>query len=106
MTPVTSISTFQQGENVRMVIEPKGLWEHNAYQSDNRFVLEVKRVIEDPNKLVQGSRGLAGRARWRLALHPRPLHRSPPLPPPPHPRRQSVRRSPSGSSSSNRLNPQ
>lgn len=55
-TPVRSINTFQQGDNVRMVIEPTGLWEHNAYQSDNRFVLEVKPIKEDPNKLVQGSR--------------------------------------------------
>ncbi|HYN11570.1 MAG TPA: AMIN domain-containing protein, partial [Burkholderiales bacterium] len=31
-TPVNLVSTFQQGENVRMVIEPKGQWEHNAYQ--------------------------------------------------------------------------
>ncbi len=56
-TPVTSISTVPQGENVRLVISPNGLWEHNAYQSDNQFVVEVKRIVEDPNKLVQGSRG-------------------------------------------------
>ena len=56
-TPVSTISTFQQGENVRMVIEPKGLWEHNAYQTDTQFVIEVKPVQYDPNKLVQGSRG-------------------------------------------------
>ena len=56
-TPVTGISTLVQGENVRMVISPTGLWEHNAYQSDNQFVVEVKRIIEDPNKLVQGTRG-------------------------------------------------
>ena len=56
-TPVQTINTFVQGDNVRMVIEPKGLWEHNAYQSDSRFVIEVKPVKEDPNKLVQGSRG-------------------------------------------------
>jgi type IV pilus assembly protein PilQ len=55
-TPVQTVSTFQQGENVRMVIEPKGLWEHNAYQSDSQFVIEVKPVKEDPNKLFQGSR--------------------------------------------------
>ncbi|TAK92627.1 MAG: type IV pilus secretin PilQ [Burkholderiaceae bacterium] len=55
-TPVRVINTFQQGDNVRMVIEPTGLWEHNAYQSDNRFVLEVKAIKEDPNKLVQGTR--------------------------------------------------
>ena len=34
----------------------KGLWEHSAYQTDNRFILEVKPVQEDPNKLMQGSR--------------------------------------------------
>ena len=56
-TPVQTINTFVQGDNVRMVIEPKGLWEHNAYQSDTQFVVEVKPIKEDPNKLVQGSRG-------------------------------------------------
>ena len=56
-TPVQTVNTFAQGDNVRMVIEPKGLWEHNAYQTDTQFVIEVKPVREDPNKLVQGSRG-------------------------------------------------
>lgn len=56
-TPVTSLNTVQQGSNVRMTISPRGLWEHNAYQSDNQFVIEVKPIIENPNKLVQGSRG-------------------------------------------------
>ena len=56
-TPVVSVATVQQGANVRMTIVPKGLWEHNAYQTDNQFVVEVKPVIENPNKLVQGSRG-------------------------------------------------
>jgi type IV pilus assembly protein PilQ len=47
-TPVSTVSTFQQGENVRMVIEPRGQWEHNAYQSDTQFVLEVKPIVADP----------------------------------------------------------
>lgn len=55
-TPVTNIVTSVDGDNVRMVISPKGLWEHNAYQSDTQFVLEVKQVVESPNKLIQGSR--------------------------------------------------
>ncbi len=60
-TPVTSVSTQPQGDNVRMTISPKGMWEHNAYQSDNQFVIEVKPIVEDPNKLVQGSgRGYQG----------------------------------------------
>ena len=41
-TPVQTVNTFAQGENVRMVIEPKGQWEHNAYQTDTQFVIEVK----------------------------------------------------------------
>jgi type IV pilus assembly protein PilQ len=53
-TPVKTVSTFQSGENVRMVVEPSGDWEHSAYQSDNQFVLEVRPVKVDPNKLTQG----------------------------------------------------
>src|SRR4051812_6669574 len=55
-TPVNTVSVFQQGENVRMVIEPKGQWEHNAYQSDTQFVVEVKPVIPDPTRATQRGR--------------------------------------------------
>ena len=55
-TPIVTVDTFTQGPNVRMIVEPKGLWEHAAYQTDNRFILEVKPIVEDPNKLVQGTR--------------------------------------------------
>ena len=53
-TPVQTVSTFQSGDRVRMVVEPKGSWEHSAYQTDNQFVLEVRPLKVDPNKLVQG----------------------------------------------------
>ena len=53
-TPVQAVSTFQSGERVRMVVEPKGSWEHSAYQTDNQFVLEVRPMKVDANKLVQG----------------------------------------------------
>ncbi|MGH8744253.1 MAG: type IV pilus secretin PilQ, partial [Burkholderiales bacterium] len=55
-TPVQFIDTFADANNVRIVVEPKGLWEQSAYQADNRFTLEVKQVVEDPNKLVKGSK--------------------------------------------------
>jgi len=55
-TPILTVDTFNQGANTRMIVEPKGMWEHSAYQTDNRFILEVKPIVEDPNKLVQGSR--------------------------------------------------
>ena len=53
-TPVQTVTTFQTGDRVRMVVEPRGAWEHSAYQSDNQFVLEVRPQKIDPNKLTQG----------------------------------------------------
>ncbi len=59
-TPVQTITTTTQGDNVHMVIEPKGLWEHSVYQSDTQLVIEVKPIKVDPTKLVQGSQGYRG----------------------------------------------
>ena len=53
-TPVQTVTAFQVGDRVRMVIEPKGAWEHSAYQSDDQFVVEVKPQRVDPAKLTQG----------------------------------------------------
>src|SRR6185436_11184261 len=55
-TPVQTVSAFQQGENVRMVIEAKGQWEHNAYQSDTQFVVEVKAATQDSTRVSQRGR--------------------------------------------------
>jgi type IV pilus assembly protein PilQ len=54
-TPVKIVDAVSQGSNVRVTIEPTGLWEHSAYQTDTQFIVEVKKIKEDPNKLVQGS---------------------------------------------------
>lgn len=64
-TPVQSISTTQQGERVRMRIDATGDWEHSAYQSDKRFVVEVRQKKSDPSKLTQG----AGYTGERLSLN-------------------------------------
>lgn len=53
-TPVQTISTVQQGERVRMTIDPVGEWEHSAYQSDSQFVVEIRQKKVDLNKLTQG----------------------------------------------------
>lgn len=52
-TPVQTITSSQSGDRVRMVVTPKGNWEHSAYQSDNQFVLEVREQRVDPSKLTQ-----------------------------------------------------
>ena len=66
-TPVQGVDTFAEGDGVRMMIEPKGQWEYAAYQTDNKFIIEVKPVIEDPNKLVKGKK--AGYAGEKLTLN-------------------------------------
>lgn len=53
-TPVQMISSSQDGERVKMVIESVGDWTHSAYQSDNQFVIEVRQKKVDLNKLSQG----------------------------------------------------
>lgn len=53
-TPVQTVVTSQAGDRVRMVVTPKGNWEHSAYQSDNQFVLEVREQKVDASKLTQG----------------------------------------------------
>ncbi len=53
-TPVETVVSSQAGDRVRMVVTPKGNWEHSAYQSDNQFVLEVREQKVDPSKLTQG----------------------------------------------------
>ncbi|MDB5798449.1 MAG: type pilus secretin PilQ [Paucimonas sp.] len=59
-TPVKTITTVPQGNNVRMTIEPKGTWEYSAYQNDTQLVVEVRAVKEDPTKLGQGTQTYRG----------------------------------------------
>jgi len=59
-TPVNTVTTQQIGDKVRMTIEPQGLWEHSAYQSDSQLVVEVKPLKDDENKLGQGVKHYRG----------------------------------------------
>ncbi len=53
-TPVTSVNVQTQAGNTQVSIAPHGLWDYNAYQSDNQFVVEVRAVSENKNQLIQG----------------------------------------------------
>jgi type IV pilus assembly protein PilQ len=53
-TPVQNVDTFAQGNNVRMVVEPRGNWEHAAVQTDTKFILEVRPVVEDSTRAGGG----------------------------------------------------
>jgi type IV pilus assembly protein PilQ len=59
-TPVSAVTTQPRSDGARMVIEPRGLWEHSAYQTDNQLVVEIKPIKEDPNRLGAGVRAYRG----------------------------------------------
>lgn len=47
-TPIETIDTFKRGKDVRMVIRPKGQYEHLAYQAGEVFTIDVKPVVTKP----------------------------------------------------------
>jgi len=49
-TQVDNFEVTRSGANTRITITPKGRWEQSAYQTDNRFIIEVKPVVEDSGK--------------------------------------------------------
>ena len=59
-TPVQTIDTFAQGKNTRMIITPKGKYEHLAYQTGNVFTVSVKPVIEKPDEKKVDEFGYSG----------------------------------------------
>ena len=60
-TPVLYIDTMKVGANTHLIIEPTGSWEQSAYQVDKKFIVDIRPILNDPNKLVQGSKvGYAG----------------------------------------------
>lgn len=59
-TPVQTIDTFVQGKNTRMVISPKGKYEHIAYQTGNVFTVSIKPVIERPDEKKVDEFGYSG----------------------------------------------
>ncbi len=59
-TPVQTIDTFAQGKNTRMVILPKGKYEHVAYQAGSVFTVSIKPIIEKPDAKKVDEFGYSG----------------------------------------------
>ncbi len=49
-TQVDNFEVTRIGANTRITIVPKGRWEQSAYQTDNRFIIEVKPIVEEAGK--------------------------------------------------------
>lgn len=59
-TPVQTIDTFVQDKNTRMLITPKGRYEHIAYQTGTVFTVNVKPIIEKPDEKKVDEFGYSG----------------------------------------------
>ena len=66
-TPVKTIDTYTRGENVHLVITPTGEYEHLAYQSDNEFIIEIRKITEE--EVEERKKDEFGYAGERLSLN-------------------------------------
>jgi type IV pilus assembly protein PilQ len=53
-TQVDFFEVTRQGNNTRITVTPKGRWEQSAYQTDRRFIIEIKPVIEEAGRPKEG----------------------------------------------------
>lgn len=58
-TSVQTIVSEETPSGARITVNPKGNWEHSAYQTDGRLVVDIRELKVDPDKLVPGV-GYAG----------------------------------------------
>lgn len=68
-TPIHTIETITQGDNVRMIVKASGRWEHSARQADTRFILEVRTLTDNEEELAKKRRVNGGYTGERLSLN-------------------------------------
>jgi type IV pilus assembly protein PilQ len=64
-TQVDFFEVTRQGNNTRITVTPKGRWEQSAYQTDKRFIIEIKPVVEEAGRPKEG----AGYSGEKLSLN-------------------------------------
>ncbi len=68
-TPVNTIETSKNGDNVRMIVKSSGRWEHSARHSGTQFILEVRKLADDEEELAKRKRFDGGYTGERLSLN-------------------------------------
>ncbi|MCF6323488.1 MAG: type IV pilus secretin PilQ [Gammaproteobacteria bacterium] len=65
-TPVTTIDSFMEQRNARLVVRAEGDYEQLAYQTNETFTLEITPLSEEENKVKKDKFGYSGE---RLSLN-------------------------------------
>ena len=68
-TPVQSVDSFQNSNNVRMVVIPKGKQQHISFQSGNRFTLTVDPIVETKEDADAAEDAALGYVGERLSIN-------------------------------------
>lgn len=68
-TPVSIVEITSKEGSAWMTIEPQGRWEHSAYQSGTRFVLEVRPAGEDEDIPIHKKLASGGYTGEKLSLN-------------------------------------
>ena len=64
-TPVRMVSAMQAGDLVRLLVDVQGPWEHNAWQTRDEFLLEVR----PPQPMAEGITRIGGPSGERISLN-------------------------------------
>lgn len=65
-TPVRTVDTFTNGNDVRIVVTGSGQFEHLGYQADNHITLEIKKYVKSKEELAKKKQEYTGE---RLSLN-------------------------------------
>ena len=52
-TPVRTVDSFTNGNDVRIVVTGSGMFEHLGYQADNKITLEVKKFVKSKEEIAK-----------------------------------------------------
>lgn len=68
-TPVQSVDSFQNSDNVRLVIVPQGKYQHLSFQSGTRFTLVVDPIVISEEEEADSEDALLGFTGERLSIN-------------------------------------
>lgn len=68
-TPVQSIDSFQNSNNVRIVLIPQGKQQHISFQSGNRFTLTVDPIVKTQEEIANEEDAALGFVGERLSIN-------------------------------------
>ena len=68
-TPVQSVDSFQNADDVRIVVVPQGKHQHLSFQSGNRFTLTIDPIVETEEELANQEDLALGYSGERLSIN-------------------------------------